>query len=658
MMNGKSVSVLALASGSVLVTWASAQQVPPPESGDKIVNVTYDAGQVTMRDAATGAPLMMPRGILLYDAFAGSLAPSVKVNAQPAGFDVVYTFTNSGSSAMPMARMRLGIFTLGNNITYHDFRGSCGELTGDYNTYKPAYFAYPTNMYSPVWVMRSPDYAVGVSIQYPVIDYKHDVRVIMRSPSGRFGSGEGGRGWEVEFRTSNVGDENENSRLYFSGTINPGETRTYVASVRVTKAQHEWVRALVPYRNYFRSVYGGPHYTRDPRPINAVGIAQEGRCTESNPYGYAAYRPDTKGWTRFVSDVKERHGWARMMLWTPTGHFRYHQDLNFPFQFTTNLNASPELATAFDTSTGLASIPRFGRELGLWWGRSVQVMREWDPSEYENFDPDKPDHVALAYAELDDAMRLGATIIGLDTFSPKRVPMYKLYPWLKHMKERHPGVKFVTEPIASDLIHSLAPSFFRGYNDRDGAAGDADEVYAIKHPHYLADFLLPGHEIWGGFRYSEEFFGDSVDMATVRRDMESVAAMGFAPCFFVFTDLPGDYRAAESWTWTVPADLQLDGDGAKGGGSGSGGGSGAGGDTVGDKGKGGGLGSGGGTFAKGGVKNNKKGGKPGGVRFSKPTVDGKQAAAAIRRAKSGSGGGGGGGGGGNNDGPRSKSDGR
>ncbi|MEI2825143.1 MAG: hypothetical protein V9F04_01185 [Dermatophilaceae bacterium] len=53
---------------------------------------------------------------------------------------------------------------------------------------------YPAWIYSPVAVMGNSKYNIGVSIQYPMLEYKHQVRVMMYSPGGSTMNGPAGRG--------------------------------------------------------------------------------------------------------------------------------------------------------------------------------------------------------------------------------------------------------------------------------------------------------------------------------------------------------------------------------------------------------------------------------------------------------------------------------
>src|SRR2546427_560161 len=76
----------------------------------------------------------------------------------------------------------LGIMNLGRNIESFNFRNTGFPVAADTSTYINQAWIYPNDLYSPVAVVRNQSLAFGVSIQYPVLEYKHDVRVCLDSP--------------------------------------------------------------------------------------------------------------------------------------------------------------------------------------------------------------------------------------------------------------------------------------------------------------------------------------------------------------------------------------------------------------------------------------------------------------------------------------------
>ncbi|MCW5769010.1 MAG: hypothetical protein KIT19_10020 [Phycisphaeraceae bacterium] len=535
--------------------------------GDFAVSAGYEAGKIAVRDARDAGPIVMQRNLPLWEDNAGgqSLAPTIEFVPQQTGYDLIYTFTNTSSFPKKQGQMRVGVFTLGSEVRVLDGGFKSGnERLDKADGYKVYARYYPLNMYSPVWMLRDSRYAVGVSVQYPVLEYQHDLRFSMRRSAGATASGEGGVGWWVEIRLSNNLADTPDSGLRYEAMIPPGETRRYVVSVRATNVSNEWMRTLTPYRTFFRSTYGGVRYERKPMPINAVSLAVDEAVSNENPYGWNRHvqrSPDVHGWGKWVDDLSSRSGWSGFMLWKPTGVFKNNQSLNFPFQFTSRWLENENMRTALDSRNGLPSLIRKSgkKELGLWWGRACQVMTAWDDGKFEPLDPDNPAHVQAALKEMGLAAQAGATIIGLDTFNHRYTPTWKLYTWLQRLQFIHPQMRFIIEPVACDIMHTLAPMWLRGFDDKL-VPESVEELYQIKSPHYMADFLLPGHEFWAGFRYygHTRYFGIEVTQERIHNDMRLYASYGHVPVFFVDGSLTDDsIRAAKSWLTSVPADLQI-----------------------------------------------------------------------------------------------------
>lgn len=536
---------------------ARAQQIPPVREGEPIVRTTMENNRLRMTDVANNFDVILPGGTTFAN-FAPGITGDVRLQAQPDGFDLVYTFTNTGGQPARLGRLNIGKFNLGNNIDYRDFRHIGEPVRVDYTNYAFQAFPYPHGMYSPVWVLQNADYAVGISLQYPVMDYKHDARLMLGCTPADAPASQGPRGWFVEFRFANLGDEVEMGRLRWPGALPPGETRTYVVSVRVTKNTGDWIRTLTPYQEYFHAMYGGVRYQRDARPVRPILMALDHLITADNPYGFENFqnrRPDQYGFRPWTDFIKQRRDeMPRVMLWAPSGLYNQHREMNYPFQFTTRWDAEPHMANVMDQDVGLPSLGREGMTLGLWWGRAVQVAREWNTAQWEPLNPNSPAHVQAAFAEMDRAVQAGATEIGLDTFNAAITPIWDLVPWMERMIEAYPNVKFISEPLCNDIMHRLGPTFVIGWTT--GAANRPEDLCDINNPFYLADLLLPGHETWGAFSYhrhrSRNF---PVTPEIVQRDMERIAGFGFVPVMMDDPPSPRSVRAAESWIQSIPADV-------------------------------------------------------------------------------------------------------
>lgn len=550
--------VTAIAGAVALALGAQAQE-------DFAVTAGYEAGKIAVRDATTAEALVMQRTLKLWEDNTGgqSIAPTIEFVPQPTGYDLVYTFNNTTAFPKKQGQIRVGVFTQASEISVLDggrrdsaFRDEKGDEYGVYPRY------YPHNMYSPVWVIKDGRYATGVAVQYPMMEYRHDLRFAMRRSAGGYATGEGGIGWYLEIRFSNQPSDTAESGLRYEAIIPPGETRKYVVNVRTTDDPDDWMRTLVPYRDYFRKAYGGVRYDRRSKPVVAHTLALSGKADNSNPYGWnsvAQRNPDVFGWEKLIDDLAERTGWSGYMIVKPTGVFKNNKALNFPFQFTSRWLENENMRTALHSRTGFPSlVRRTKQDLGFWWGRSTQVMTEWDNGKFEALDPDNPEHVALCLKEMGLAAQAGATIIGLDTFSHRWTPVWKLYPWLQRLRFIFPQMQYVIEPISCDVMHTLGAMWLRGYADGTEPESEADIDY-IRGPHFLADFLLPGHETWGAYRYfgHTTYFGTEITPERIHEDMRRHASYGLVPMFFVDISLNQDIEAAESWLTTVPADLQI-----------------------------------------------------------------------------------------------------
>ncbi|MCG3123731.1 MAG: hypothetical protein GIKADHBN_02152 [Phycisphaerales bacterium] len=540
---------------------AGQDYIPEPETGPKIVNMTKVGSKWEMRDAESGKLIMQERNCVPQtQGFAPEVQRDIEIRVQPSGYDMIVTFTNPTGVPKPAGSLYSGMFTLGPAITFFDFRYGSQPMPANFATFVGQHYNYPDSQYAPVWVITNGEYAVGVSLIYPMLEFQHDARMGLMNPTGS-NSGEGGPGWGIAARISNRGTEPPEQRLPFESMIPPGQQRTYVLSVRVTNNPSEWTRTLLPYRKYFRKTFGGVTYRRDGRLLQPVVVAETSYLEPSNPMGFtwiASRRPDIFGWKPWAEALKQTPRDQIQMLWAPSGLYYERADENFPFQMTTHWQSSAKLATALDPTNGLKSAADAGVPLGLWWGRSIEVPDKWEPTSIVDFDPDNPDHRAAAFAEMDLAVQAGVTFVGLDTFNPGRTQVAKLYSWLHEMRVRYPKVKFIVEPNACDMLHTLAGSFISGWKDQTPPE-TPEGLYRVTAPHALADFLLPGHETFLGFRYNgyRQYFNIQPTPDLIEEDIRKFAAMGYTPVLFEDMSTAPPVPITRTWESTVPHDLRL-----------------------------------------------------------------------------------------------------
>ena len=497
----------------------------------------FDDEMLTL-SAPDGTVVISPNRHRVVNNFEGR--HSVRLIEQPGGVDLRVDLHNPTTTPIDCGTLIIGGLRLADRINYYDMTRDAHTVVWDSHggRFVPRDFKYPEQTYSPVSVFGDDRYTVGVSILYPILEYEHPVWMQAMSPGGMYTLG--GANWEQRFQ--------------LAGQLAPGETRTYILTIRVVPAGESWLKTLTPYRDYFNGLYGGVQYTRDPRPVLTYVAAQGEAISPDNPYGFfqPRRRPDIHGWKPTADYLREKtsEGWRRVMIWTPTGLFRNNQHNNFPFLFMTQMRHVAPMNASMGELRRLAD----DMQVGYWWGRSQQVMQSWDTPDSEVLDPDNPDHVRRALAELDLAVALGATTIGLDAFF--HMDDWDAYRWLQTMREHAPTVTFITEPARADFLHTLAPTFIFA------SRGQA------RTPKILADFLLPGHETWGLIKFSmlEEELGRTMSEAERRAEVERVAALGYVPVFGDLNVNPADpaFQAAETWRTTVPRDLRAERVGAGG----------------------------------------------------------------------------------------------
>ncbi|TVQ63406.1 MAG: hypothetical protein EA378_02115, partial [Phycisphaerales bacterium] len=489
----------------------------------------------------SGRDIITPNSSTFFEGFAGE--SEVRFEHNPDGIDLVFTLRNNTAQPMPLGRLVFGGIRLGDRLDSFDFRRGLEEWT--YNNqgrenHFPTAFTYPNDAYSPVMVLGNDHHWLGFSLLYPLMEYNHPARLHMMTLSGPFARS--GRNWTLQ--------------ITLMDELQPAEAREYAVAIRLAprddSTDHDWLRTLTPYRTYFHDQFGPVQYERNTMPVRGVILAQNAQARDNNPYGYINndLRSDIRG-LKPTADHLQRfaeQGWSRMMLWAPSGVFQHHQNLNFPFQFITPLLDRPASAR---TLHELAAVGR-DVDLGLWWGRSHQVMHGWDNGQFERLDPNNPTHLQAARAELSAARQINASTIGLDAFA--YMPPAEAYAWVRQMRQENPGVLFVTEHSQADFLHTIAPTYIAGHNKFS--------------PHVLADFLNPGHETWAGIRV--DFVANRLGKARLNQqeillELERVARLGFVPVSWF--DLHPDSRltpallrrleARPTWETSVPPDLQI-----------------------------------------------------------------------------------------------------
>ncbi|TVS07994.1 MAG: hypothetical protein EA423_02675 [Phycisphaerales bacterium] len=524
----------------------------------EVVDVAMVNGRPEVRDKDTGELLMEPCGPSFFANISlprDGLEASVEYILKPNGFDIVAEFFNPTNTTKSLKSMNLATLSLGRDIKIPDMRWGGRERSMSLDNVQPIVELYPNDLYSPVAVLANDTHAVGLSVLYPVLEYKHDVSFAYRAAPGSQSGCSTGQGWVIYIHFSPI---TPNSTVVANpATLDPGDSRSYRFTVRFTDKPDEWQRTLVPYRDFFAETYGPVKYERDPTPVIGYSIATSSAQNANNPDGWARGRPDIHGFRELVTGmISENADQKRILVWAPTGLYQHGQ--NFPWQFTSRWLDTPELRTAFDTRDGFPRVAQAGKQLGLWWGRTGRYIPVWNPdrSDVVDFDINNPVHRQDAFREMDLAVQAGATLIGLDAMT---LPLWETVQWLEILKQRYPGVTFVLEPKQSDILNNIAPMYTIGYGNINNGPTPRERTN-IRGPNYIADFINPGHEIWAALRWDQYWRerGQGASNAIKEEDARHAAANGFVPLLFDAVPRSETFNAAESWKFTVPADLRPD----------------------------------------------------------------------------------------------------
>lgn len=460
---------------------------------------------------------------------AGALQLVSTVDATPVGMDVMWTVKNDTTEPIPLRALPLPSLSLGPEIACMDFRSSgWPQALTEAGPYQRMQGTWPGSMYSPVAVAMNTKIAVGISVQYPVLEYQHDCALVVEA------AGDGV--WDVKLLFSGKMKEGD-FPLRHSATLPAGASRTYIVSIRATANPLQWIDTLLPYRDWFRSTFGSVTYAADTSAIRGCILAFSHNQSDENPGGWvaAANRPDLNGYQSVINILTSAmQNASRAILWAPSGMTYQHKKLNYPFQFTTHwlanggpMGNAPSLLSRVQTRPGL--------KWGLWWGHSVLYTPAFDTLPSSPLDIHSPEQRQSAFAELRLAMQSGATLIGLDAFSTTYLPAWDLVGWIGELQEEAPDVTFCTEGLAPDFLHRLAPTWLDMYSATPKRFGSN---LRIRGRFLLADFLLPGHETWAAMlfdRSPDQVVREGKNQGARHVLIEHASQYGYAPV--VFSDI-------------------------------------------------------------------------------------------------------------------------
>jgi len=460
------------------------------------------------------------------------IEPTAAVTTTASGLRVTYTYSNIAGIPMDLASVRLPTVDLGSRIVVQDFREIGGDLSLDAGRVWCG--AYPQSLYSPVAVTRNDRDAIGVSIEYPLMEYQHEICLTVKS--------DGPTGWYVELGMENAEVADGRGYLFNRPTLAPGETRRYTVNIASAESTH-WIETLAPYRDYFQTTYGAVRYTRDNRAVAGISLAYGEFQTTNNRDGWIPEcgRPDLNGFTAAANFIAQRFMSSdRVMVWAATG-LTFPQSMNFPFQFASRwTNGSPAssapLATAPAALQQVAGVA--GRSLGLWWGHSVNPTTQWLYGSARPLGVGDPTSFELCCRELDAACEAGATQIGLDAFSHSHLPLWSLIPHLNAMRQRQPHLTFCSEGRAPDILHLYAATWVDAY--RYTVEPGRDELIPSQR-FGIADYLAPGHETWVGMSFDRSLdptlWGPSQSQVSQEAVIRTVMERGYIPVVWTTANL-------------------------------------------------------------------------------------------------------------------------
>lgn len=409
------------------------------------------------------------------------------------GVDMTYTISNPTETMQAMPTLQVGGFSLADRIEYLDHRTGCQWITLDASGGQGAWSPtapYPQSLYSPVIIARDNSVAVGLSLEYPLQRYQHQIRTYM----GR-GTGINGSTWTAKF--------------YLDGELAPAESRDYVVNLRYTH-RDDWIHTIAPYKEAFAR-HGSVRYHQDLRPVWGMAVSDSLLINHSNPRGFRGTRADLNGWqgdVDYMLDFVIPAGFERVMVWAPSGMYDQNRQNNYPPQFMVDWTG-PMLETASQWT-------RFkdaGVDLLFWWGRSGQYADRWNDDTLDKFDPTLPAEGRMMLDQWRTALQRGASGLGLDAFT--QMDGWRNIAWIAALRELKPDATIVAEPACFDLLNLHVPTSLYS-TDVDGG------------PHYLADYLVPGREMWVlphdgpmTLERAEQLIGDGMTVLLRGRDISA-----------------------------------------------------------------------------------------------------------------------------------------
>lgn len=449
------------------------------------------------------------------------------------GVDTLITLTNASNTVSELPNFRLGPLNVDPVSKWIDFR-EVGRSTPLDALGTSSSATYPGLLYSPVAALTTGGNMFAVSVMYPLLEFKHEVRLSLCRSKGKY---------YIELGFNNppwiASNEYRYGKLAHLSRLAPGESRSYRVSARKTTTSNGLKEAISPYVDYFHRTYGTKlEYSPRRSRISGYLMATTDHCSADNPHGWSSedIRPDRNGYSQIFLGLLERLSSVdRVILWAPSGLNCLDKSKNYPFNMLTPLMEQRTIRGPAEVF-GRATLAE-AKSLGVWWGHSAEPRASWEASSVVSLSSQPDAAYELCKKELSIARALHFTTIGLDAFSHVVEPTWVLVDHLRRIRKEFPEMQFCTEGRCCDVLHRIAPTFVDAYRP-PGFLQIADE-HVVTNRFLLADILIPDHETWCAMLFdraaplkgvsdpkSEQFFSSEI----IR-----VQSLGYVPLVFGVT---------------------------------------------------------------------------------------------------------------------------
>ncbi|MCH9813433.1 MAG: hypothetical protein K0U47_05755 [Epsilonproteobacteria bacterium] len=488
---------------------------------------------ILVKDLKRDKILMNTDGLPLYKDNANQkLKISYEVIQKQGGFDIVYTVQNTSKKPQFLPDFQIpGIYlkssdtleVLNANTKLYMQHYEVPKLNsfiavsalekrnnfGQKEIYETYYAADTLSPYAPVIVAKDQNFAVGSSLNYPLLSYKNassrrgkrDVKMDKLYPKMRIYKDD--KYWRFHYSFAKEGK--------LKSQISAGNKFLFTVPVRFSSSQN-WIFTLASYKYYLHQYYTSRRVSKkDVQPILGVNFAFYGdSITGKSPRGWAwaLENIDQQG-NSFIplkevslglSTMMQQKGYKRILFYTFSGVYNTLKnpllDQELPFQILTNLekNMQKEIASS------LAIFSDRKQKYGFWWGiagmmpvdKRGEVINnmQWLPYGEVPFNFYNSKHKQYAYRQLKKAKKYNVSTLTLDAYV--RMEEKQRIRWLAEMQAYLPEIDFILEQQV-DFMHIYAGIILQPENllyDRDEL-----EFQMLTQPPLLAHYLNPNQEV-------------------------------------------------------------------------------------------------------------------------------------------------------------------